>query len=196
MFRVWRNSRLRSRRNYLFVLGLFSGMVIWIFPVISRAQTVEQLDSVGKTAVAICRGGTLKGTQEGTIVNGDGGATAVLLLGMAKASVNGKVTFSKNEWDGISPLIPEHPDQSSWNACVLPLTNALLAKLDPSKSVQCEKIRKGLQDNSLKRATLQDAEDATSGEQETRIKSRIAALNSEDEATRKNFPECLNGETP
>jgi hypothetical protein len=139
----------------------------------------------------MCRGGTLAGKESGLIVSADGGVTTVFLTGLAKADANGRVTFTKKEWDGISPLIPEHPNQAEYNACIVPLTNALLAKLDPSKSEQCEKIRSGLRENELQRETLRDAMDATSGEQQKRLKTRIETLTATDELTRKNYPECL-----
>jgi len=92
---------------------------------VSHAETNQELKIVKNSVLSLCRGGDLSGSNTSILVSGTGGVTTVLLKQLADIGVEGKIEFTKNEWDGIKPLL-SNPD--TYVDCIIKVTPMFLEK--------------------------------------------------------------------
>ena len=109
-------------------------LVSWLLVSLSSfayAMTEEEAKIVRESVLEICRGGSLKGKDSSVQIKGEGKVTTVLFKKLAEAGLSGKAEFSKAEWDGIRPLLPERFDANAYVKCVTELTPKFLDKFLP-----------------------------------------------------------------
>lgn len=100
----------------------------------SYALTAEEAKIVRESVIEICRGGSLTGKSSSIQVKAEGKVTTVLFKKLAEAGLNGEAKFSKEEWEGIKPLVPETFDSNAYVKCVTELTPKFLEKFSSSQS--------------------------------------------------------------
>lgn len=98
-------------------------------------MTEEEAKIVTDSVLEICRGGSLKGKDSSIRIKGEGKITTVLLKKLADAGLKGEADFSKEEWEGIRPLLPENFDAKAYIKCVTELTPIFLEKFSASGEV-------------------------------------------------------------
>ena len=89
--------------------------IFFLFSSFSYAMTEEEVKIVTNSVLEICRGGSLKGKGSSVQVKGEGNVTTVLLRKLADVGLRGEAKFSKEEWEGIKPLLPENFDAKARN---------------------------------------------------------------------------------
>lgn len=107
---------------------------------LTNAMTVEENKIVRESVLELCRGGSLQGKTSSVSVKGEGKVTTVLFKKLVEAGLNGTAEFSKAEWDGIKPLLPETFDSKAYVECVKELTPKFLDKYSSTTAGYSESV--------------------------------------------------------
>ena len=102
------------------------------FSSFAYAMTQEEVKIVSDSVLEICRGGSHKGEDSSIEIKGEGNAKVVVFKKLANLGLSGEATFSKKEWNGIKPLLPESFDSKAYVKCVMDLTPIFLNKFATS----------------------------------------------------------------
>lgn len=100
----------------------------------SFAYALTEADAkiVSESVLELCRGGSLTGHDSSVQIKGEGKVTTVLFKKLAEAGLSGEAEFSKAEWDGIRPFLPDKFDSDAYVKCVIELTPKFLDKFSSS----------------------------------------------------------------
>ena len=108
---------------------------------LASAMTAEENKIVRESVLELCRGGSLEGKTSSVLVKGEGKVTTtVLFKKLVEAGLNGTAEFSKAEWEGIKPLLPETFDSKAYVECVKVLTPQFLDKYSSAPTSYSESV--------------------------------------------------------
>jgi exonuclease VII small subunit len=178
-------------------------LITWIlilgnlFVTTSNAQ--ESIDSLAESARIVkelCRGGNTKGSSYELEVDGSGKIHAIILKKLLDAGLDGRVEFSKQEWDGLKPLVG---DSGDYVACLREFRPLILRHItnvegagtvppiNPLSLLQQERV--DIQPSLVQYQTIIDKV-AT-----TMIISKIAKSKTQKEKSRQAFKDAVSNGT-
>jgi hypothetical protein len=113
---------------------LLASSLLFVLNSLSYAITDNEVKIVKDSVLELCRGGTDKGNSSSILVEGKGNVTTVMFKKLADVGLSGEAKFSKDEWDGIKPLLPENFDSNAYVKCITDLTPIFLAKFSTTEN--------------------------------------------------------------
>ena len=121
--------------RYILVLCLLLTLASFTY-----AMTQEEVKIVSDSVLEICRGGSHVGKDSSIEIKGKGDAKIVVFKKLADIGLSGEAKFSKKEWNGIKPLLPESVNSTAYLKCVTDLTPIFLNKFATSGPTPDPKI--------------------------------------------------------
>ena len=108
--------------------------VFFLLSSVAYAMTENEVKIVTDSVLELCRGGSLAGEDASVQIKQEGKVTTVLLKKLVDIGLDGEAEFSRKEWEGIQPLLPESLDSRAHTECVKTLTPIFLEKYSKSNS--------------------------------------------------------------
>ena len=108
-------------------------ILLFIISGTANAFGDQEAKIVRESVLELCRGGHKLRSVSSIDITGNATAKTVLFKKLVNARMDGKVSFTKTEWDGIAPLLPEKYDSSVYVKCVTDLTPVFMDKFSVKK---------------------------------------------------------------
>lgn len=104
-------------------------LVLLVFSFNSFAFDKEKLTALKDSVKELCQNSSEKGSYKNVTVTG-GGEVNVKFSRLIKAGLDGNITFSNGEWNGIQQVLKEHQadENKDYRICVRELTPKFLEK--------------------------------------------------------------------
>lgn len=108
----------------------------------SAAQSFDEITNiVTRAVIERCRGGTIEGSSSDLEIEGGADGAVVFLKRFFELGLDGRVKFSKKEWDGIEPFLIESDNVSNYYACVEAVQEPLQRKLEEINRDRIGKVK-------------------------------------------------------
>ena len=106
------------------------------------AQSFDEITNIiTRAVIERCRGGTIEGSGSDFEIEGGGDGAVVFLKRFFELGLDGRVKFSKKEWDGIEPFLIDQENVSNYYACVEAVQEPLQRKLEEANRDRIGKIK-------------------------------------------------------